>query len=366
MSAVIQPASNDVSAMVLEAADRVLAGEVTRERLAAADCGEWPQAIWDALEEAGLPLALVPEAAGGVGLPLVQGMQIIRRAGYHSAPVPLAETMLAAWAWTAAGGDAPVGPATIAPAVPEDSVRIERSGAGHQLHGDARRVPWATHAGSAVVWAQSADDGPVLVLLDVAERPDRGGHEATVRNLASEPRPTLRFDGLPIPASRVRPAPPVCRTGFLHLGALMRAEQMVGAMERSLDHALTYAMERKQFGRPIAKFQAIQHMLAEAAGHFAAAAASADLAADAIGQPDFEFCAAVAKARVGEAAGKVAEVCHQVHGAMGFTQEHPLHFATRRLWSWRDEFGHEAFWQQRLGELVCGAGGDALWQRLAG
>jgi acyl-CoA dehydrogenase len=141
---------------------------------------------------------------------------------------------------------------------------------------------------------------------------------------------------------------------------------MVGAMERCLDYAIAYAMERQQFGRPIAKFQAIQHMLADAAGQFAAAAASADLAADSVGQADFDFTVAVAKARVGEAAGKVAEICHQVHGAMGFTQEHPLHFATRRLWSWRDEFGHEAYWQQRIGMLVCAAGGNALWQRLVG
>jgi acyl-CoA dehydrogenase len=107
-------------------------------------------------------------------------------------------------------------------------------------------------------------------------------------------------------------------------------------------------------------------MLAEAAGQFAAAAASADLAADAADGADFDFAVAVAKARVGEAAGKVAEICHQVHGAMGFTQEHPLHFATRRLWAWRDEFGHEAYWQQRIGMQVCAAGGDALWQRLVG
>ena len=75
---------------------------------------------------------------------------------------------------------------------------------------------------------------------------------------------------------------------------------------------------------------------------------------------DFDFAVAIAKARAGEAAGKVAEVCHQVHGAMGFTQEHPLHFATRRLWSWRDEFGHETFWQERIGRMVCSAGGEAL------
>jgi acyl-CoA dehydrogenase len=149
-------------------------------------------------------------------------------------------------------------------------------------------------------------------------------------------------------------------------GALMRAQQLAGAMERCLDHALRYAAERKQFGRAIGRFQAVQMMLAEAAGHYAAATAAADLAAEAWGTDAFGFSVAVAKARTGEAAGKVAEICHQVHGAMGFTQEHPLHFATRRLWSWRDEFGNEPFWQERIGRLVCANGGDALWPMLTG
>ena len=156
------------------------------------------------------------------------------------------------------------------------------------------------------------------------------------------------------------------RRWLLPFGALIRAQQMVGAMERCLDHALRYAMERKQFGRAIGKFQAVQMMLAEAAGQYAAATAAADLAAEAYRSDGFDIAVAVAKARVGEAAGKVAEVCHQVHGAMGFTQEHPLHFATRRLWSWRDEFGHESFWQERIGRLVCRGGGAALWPMLTG
>src|SRR4029077_13419068 len=95
-------------------------------------------------------------------------------------------------------------------------------------------------------------------------------------------------------------------------------------------------------------------------GQYAAAAAAAELAAEAYGNPDFDFAVATAKARVGEAAGKVAEICHQVHGAIGFTHEHPLHFATRRLWSWRDEFGHETYWQERIGRLGCEAGCEAL------
>jgi acyl-CoA dehydrogenase len=284
----------------------------------------------------------------------------VRRCGYYTVPVPLAETMLAALAWGQAAGKAISGPATLGPAS-EDALRIEHRTQRWRLEGNALRVPWISHAQQVLLFARDANEEAFLVLLDARSLP-----AVTQRNLANEPWGTLQCDGVEVESNCVCPAPALCAQGFLHLGALMRAQQMVGAMERCLDYAIAYATERKQFGRPIGKFQAIQHMLAEAAGQFAAASAGADLAVDAVGKADFEFAAAVAKARAGEAAGKVAEVCHQVHGAMGFTQEHPLHFATRRLWSWRDEFGHEAFWQQRIGMLVCAEGGDALWQRLVG
>jgi acyl-CoA dehydrogenase len=135
-------------------------------------------------------------------------------------------------------------------------------------------------------------------------------------------------------------------------------------MERCLEYSLSHANERQQFGRSLSKFQAIQHMLAEAAGEFAASAAATDGATQAWGSPDFALGAAFAKARAGEAAGMVASICHQVHGAMGFTHEHPLHFATRRLWSWRDEFGAEPLWQEMIGRQICTGGGEALWDTL--
>jgi acyl-CoA dehydrogenase len=50
-----------------------------------------------------------------------------------------------------------------------------------------------------------------------------------------------------------------------------------------------------------------------------------------------------------------------VHGAIGFTYEHSLHFATRRLWSWRAEFGSESGWAVELGRRVAARGADALW-----
>ena len=71
---------------------------------------------------------------------------------------------------------------------------------------------------------------------------------------------------------------------------------------------------------------------------------------------------AAAKARVGEAAGIAAAIAHQVHAAIGFTHEHALHRSTRRLWSWREEFGSESEWAEWVGECVAGLGGsEALW-----
>jgi acyl-CoA dehydrogenase len=73
---------------------------------------------------------------------------------------------------------------------------------------------------------------------------------------------------------------------------------------------------------------------------------------------------AVAKVRAGEAAGVGAGIAHQTHGAIGFTYEHSLHFATRRLWSWRAEFGSESAWARELGRAVAARGADALWSDL--
>jgi len=355
-----QASAIEVSSIVLDQADRLFRGEATNERLAAADRGEWPAAIWNAVEQAGLPLAMVAEAHGGVGLTPKDALRVMRRAGYYTLPVPLAETMIAAALWTQAGGDVPAGTLSLAPARAADSISIEPSAGGYALQGCASRVPWGAESDNTLLYARSKDGTGHLVLL-----PRGTGATLQKRNVAFEPRATLVLTATVVSKSAVRTAPQLL-ADMLCFGALVRAQQMVGAMERCLDHAISYAMERKQFGRPIGKFQAVQQMLADAAGQYAAAAAAADLAGAAYDTEEFAFSVAIAKARTGEAAGRIAEVAHQVHGAMGFTQEHPLHFATRRLWSWRDEFGNDAYWQERIGRLVCSRGGDALWPMLVG
>jgi acyl-CoA dehydrogenase len=351
-----------MSNILLDQADRLFWQHADKDVLAAADRGEWPAALWEAVEEAGLPLALVPEAAGGVGLDFADFANLARRSAYHTLPLPLPETVIANALWAEAGGEPAAGTLTLAPTNVVDRVTIRRTGDDFALAGSARRVPWGLQADNVLVFAQ---EHPGQYRLCLVPHRSLAADNKRTRNIAFEPRETLNLDGVTLPAEEVRAAPArLGADGFLLLGALIRVQQMIGGMERCLDFALTYANERVQFGRPIAKFQAIQHMLAIAAGHFAAATAAADTAAEDYDTSGLGLSVAVAKARCGEAAGQVAAVCHQVHAAMGFTQEHPLHFATRRLWSWRDEFGSEAMWQERIGRMVCSQGGEALWPML--
>lgn len=331
--------------------DRLFEDHCAKPVREAAETSTWPVGLWKALDDVGLVRAALPEASGGSGLEFDDAMFALRRTAYHAAPVPLAETMLAGRLLVAAGLEVPEGALTVAPVVAGD--RLELKGAA--LSGTAHRVPWGGECAHAVVAAGSGEKS-TLTLVST-----KGSVRGVEKNLAGEPRALLVFEDATVIASA-----PLADAQFRITleGALLRSVQMAGALERSLEYALSYANERVQFGRLIGKFQAVQHLLALLAGHAAAASAAADAAVEASRLAPVEFAVAVAKARCGEAAGKGAEIAHQVHGAMGFTREHNLHYTTRRLWSWRDEFGNETWWQTRLGRAVAAGGADGLWPML--
>ncbi len=315
-----------------------------------AEKGEWPKALWDALAESGLTLAWVPEELGGAGAALADGFAVLRVAGWFAAPVPLAETLMAGWLLAQAGIAVPSGPLTIAPVHSDGRIALT---AGGLLSGRARRVPFARNASHIAVLVRR--EGDPAVALVAAE----GLPISQSTSLAGEPRDDVSFDGV-VPEA-VRPTA-VDQDRLVSFGAAVRLQQMAGALEKILEQSVQYALDRSQFGRPIAKFQAVQHNLATLAGEAAAASAAADAAAEACSLPEIAISeVAIAKVRGGEAAGTGAAIAHQVHGAMGFTYEHSLHHATRRLWAWREEFGNEAVWAARLGRMVAERGADELW-----
>ncbi|MDB5447787.1 MAG: hypothetical protein JWQ97_3104, partial [Phenylobacterium sp.] len=109
------------------------------------------------------------------------------------------------------------------------------------------------------------------------------------------------------------------------LAAAAAAAQMVGAMERVLEIVLDYANTRKQFGREIGKFQAVQHQIAVAAEEVMAARMAVQLAFTGAPLDISEVAAGIAKARAGQAARQVGPIGHAVLGAIGISQEHELH-----------------------------------------
>ena len=299
----------------------------------AAEDGEWPRALWDALEGSALTRAWIPEAFGGPGTNLADGFAIARIAGAHATPVPLAETLLAGWLASEAGLEPPEGPLTVAFAADFASpVRLD----GDALAGSVTRVPFARACGHLVLVFGSGDAQGVAIVDRAVCAVEPG------TSLAGEPRDTVIFDDA-VPVSRSAPSAVDYAGRLRRMGAALRAEQMAGALEGSLEQSLRYAADRHQFGRPIAKFQAVQHNLAVLAGEVAAATASADAAVCAIARHGIEdertfLAVAAAKIRCGQAAGAGAAIAHQVHSAMGFTREYSLQHRTRRLWAWRDEF----------------------------
>jgi hypothetical protein len=133
------------------------------------------------------------------------------------------------------------------------------------------------------------------------------------------------------------------------VAAAIAAGLMAGAMEALQATTIEYASTRKQFGREISKFQAIQHQIAVMAQETTAARMAAQGAF--VGAPlDVSpLRAAAAKARAGQAAQQVAAIAHAVHGAIGMTQEHHLHRLTGALHRWRLAHGGESGWARELG-----------------
>ena len=349
---------SEMRAILADTASRLFAEHCGREAVVRAR-EAWPAALWRAIEAAGLASASIAEARGGPGADLGDVMAILRAAGYHAAPVPLAETLLAAWMLSESGMDVPSGPLAVA-AMPDEDLALARAGKGWRLSGTARHIPWARDCRALAVLAQ-ADGGWHIALVPTERLSITPG-----RNLAGEPRDDVRLDAT-LPADAVAAAGMgVLPDTALRFGALARASQMAGALEAALELTVRYANERAQFGRPIAKFQAIQQQVAVLAANVAAAGAACDAAIAAAEAQWGEFAIAAAKARINEAASVAAAIAHQVHGAMGFTAEHALHLFTTRLWSWREEFGDESFWWARLGAMAAAAGGDGLWPFVTG
>jgi len=345
-----------VDPLILDTCSRLFTEQCSPAVVNAAEEGDWPVELWTAIEAAGLSLAWVPEKYGGVDGSLTDGFAISRAAAAHAVPVPLAETLLAGWLLAEAGLDCPIGPMSV-------STTVLTLDSEQRLSGSAKRIPFAAKSKYLAVLACTQRDNLCAVLVPCSDL-NINPHP----NLAGEMAANVTFtNSIPIAVINCRPDQ---STRLSQMGAVMRSQQIAGGLAHVLEQCIEYAGDRQQFGRPIGGFQAIQHNLAMLAGEAAAASSAADAAVRAMEQhglddPRTRIAVASAKVRSGEAAGAGAAIAHQVHGAMGYTHEYSLQHYTRRLWSWRDDFGSESVWAVQLGNQVAAAGHQSLWPVLS-
>jgi acyl-CoA dehydrogenase len=316
------------------------------------------ESLWKTLAASGLTLLSTPERAGGSGAGIAEAAAVLSVAGEYAAPVPVAETdLLAAWLLVLAGRDVPTGPLSSGTGAVSIS---DGPGAGLTVRGSLDRVPWAREAEAIVVLGRTADRDVVFSLPSDRFTFTEG------YNLAHEPRNCVTFD-VELPTEAVVTVEEGVALEWVLRGALARTAQTCGALESALTLTIGHASERMQFGRHLSKFQAVQHMIARAAGEVSIAQAALDVAVRAavhhgMCSPHAELAVAIAKTQAARASGVVSKVCHQVHGAIGFTLDHQLRHFTLRSLAWRSEFGDERYWERRIGQLALEAGAEGVWE----
>ena len=318
----------------------------------------YDEALWRKMAEQGYTGIIFPEECGGVGLGNVELILLMEEAGRALLPGPFFSTVALSGALLDAEATpeqkrnylAPVcaGTARSTAAILEaganwDPASLGMAGGSGKLTGEKLFVPDAAVADFLLVVTR---DGVFVV--------DRGDARVGVEPMSAIDSTrklySVRFDDAP--AEKL--GGPAGNAPALDLATAALAAEIVGGMQRTLELSVEYAKVRKQFGKPIGIFQAVQHLCADMYLETESARSAAYYAAWALEENAADACAAVsiAKMYASDAGRTVGNRGIQVHGGMGFTRENDLHLYYRRAKASETAFGDAAFHRERLARLV--------------
>ncbi len=318
---------NDEQAEIKETARQFLASRFKPDKVRElAEAGTYEDALWTEVAELGWAGIAIDEEYGGQGLGMVELIVLCEELGFACAPLPFLANAAAGLAIEAAGSDEQkaewlpgIASGEARGAIGDDSVVIDGEGA-------------------AVIVIFGAD-GPRLVPAGDATLEPLDLIDATRRysKLTAGDGEALTGDAGPA-SDRI---------------AVAVAAELVGLGQRAMEMAVEYAKEREQFGRPIGAYQGVSHACAKMLYDVEEARSltySAAWAADA--EPEsLPLAAAMAKARASEAAWDVCKASIQVHGGIGFTWEHDLHFLLKRARADSRLFGTPGQQKERVAAL---------------
>jgi alkylation response protein AidB-like acyl-CoA dehydrogenase len=358
----------DEQQAIKSTANGFLASRFKSERIreiAASEDG-FDEAGWKEMAELGWAGLALPEEWGGQGLGVVDLAVLFEEMGYALAPSPLLSNTVAGLALSFAGSDEqrerwlrPLAagelcgsPALLDAGTSAEPLRFaleaEETGDGLVLNGEKVLV---MDAASADFFLVATADGRRHVV-------ERGADGVTVtaeesidltRRLSS-----VRLDGVEVAPESTLPGAAEDYLPVFHRACVALAAESTGIAQRALEMSVAYAKDRQQFGRPIGAYQAVSHRCAQMlleTENSRSAVYGAAWAADA--EPEsLPLAASMAKAYASDAGWRVPDMAIQVHGGIGFTWEHDLHFFLKRGRANAASFGDAKWHRERVAEAV--------------
>jgi alkylation response protein AidB-like acyl-CoA dehydrogenase len=319
-------------------------------------------ALWAKMVEQGYTGIIFPEEYGGVDLGIVEFILLMEEAGRALVPGPFFATVALAgplidalanpdqkkkYLGPICAGEARSTVAILEAGASWNSADVQIASANGKLTGEKLFVPDALVADSILVVAR---DGVFAV--------DAKAPGITIQRMEAMDLTrrlyAVRFSGTP--AEKLGSTTGVARA--FDVAATALAAEMVGGMQRTLDVTVEYAKTRKQFGKPIGMFQAVQHQCADMYLETESARSATYYAAWALEEnaPDAAVAVSIAKMYASDAARTVGNRGIQIHGGMGFTWENDLHLYYRRAKASETAFGDSTYHRERIARLVIDAG----------
>jgi alkylation response protein AidB-like acyl-CoA dehydrogenase len=348
----------------------LLSKEVTPEVIASVETSrEIPSELWGALVDNGWFGIAAEETNGGVGGSTVDWALVAEQMGWFACPGPVVEQLAAVRFLAGKPGALPdpdivTGRKVLTAALRDKPGTVTYSkqadGGASSVSGVKVLVPYA--ASSHVMLASAINGGgPESIIL---ESTAQGVDTRTVGSVSRNQQGVVSFSSARgISVGSERPHDP---DGFTESYLLAHDAFAVGLLGRALEISVGYVSNRVQFGRPIGTFQAVQHRCADMAIAYYGAQSLMYYTAWLLdqGRPSARALA-MCHAFTRDAAGEVVGHAHQVHGAMGFTIEYPLHFFTRRAKVYQHSFGNASAHREQLATLEDEKG-DSFWNERVG
>jgi alkylation response protein AidB-like acyl-CoA dehydrogenase len=320
-------------------------------------------ALWSKLTDQGYTGIIYAEEYDGVGLGKVELMLLMEEAGRALLPGPFFSTVVLAGSVLDAVGSpahqkkylAPIcrGEARATVAILESSASwnlrdVQLTAANGKLTGEKLFVSDAGVADYILVVARNG-----VFIVDAKAN----GLKISPMLAMDLTRKLYVVEFKDTPAELLGPTTNLPRAFDIASTAL--AAELVGGMQRTLDLTVEYAKTRKQFGKPIGMFQAVQHQCADMYLETESSRSAVYYAGWALEEnaPDASTAVSIAKMYASDAARTVGNRGIQIHGGMGFTWENDLHLYYRRAKASENAFGDATFHRERIASLVIDAPG---------